>query len=58
MNVLPQIIDDKIDLKTDFPLLVEREIDYINEAKGLFANGFYSYSLLAIWNGAVNNLKR
>ncbi|MCZ4696423.1 hypothetical protein DWB61_17330 [Ancylomarina euxinus] len=58
MNVLPQIIDNKIDVKTDFPLLVEREIDYINEAKGLFESGFYSYSLLAIWNGAVNNLKR
>src|SRR6478735_1137604 len=58
MTVLPQIIDDRIDLKRDFPLLISREIDYINEAKGLFTSGYYSYSLLAIWNAAVNNLKR
>uniref|UniRef100_Q3AU94 Uncharacterized protein n=1 Tax=Chlorobium chlorochromatii (strain CaD3) TaxID=340177 RepID=Q3AU94_CHLCH len=58
MTVLPQIIANKIDVKRDFPLLSERELDYINEAKGLFDSGFYSYSLLAIWNAAVNNLKR
>jgi len=56
--VLPQIIADKVDVKRDFPLLSERELDYINEANGLFHSGFYSYSLLAIWNAAVNNLKR
>ena len=58
MNVLPQIINNEIDLKKGFPTLVQREIEYINEAKQLFAGGFYSYSLLAIWNAAVNNLKR
>lgn len=55
---LPQIIDSNINLKRDFPLLADREIDYINESSGLFASGYYSYSLLAIWNAAVNNLKR
>lgn len=58
MEVLPQIINNEVDIKKGFPLLVQREIDYIEEAKGLFASGFYSYSLLAIWNAAVNNLKR
>lgn len=57
-TLLPQIINSEIDVKKEFPLLVEREIEYINEAKGLFSSGFYSYSLLAIWNAAVNNLKR
>lgn len=57
-TLLPQIINNKIDVKKEFPLLVDREIEYINEAKGLFNSGFYSYSLLAIWNAAVNNLKR
>jgi len=55
---VPQIINNEVDLKAEFPLLVDREIDYITEAKGLFTSGYYSYSLLAIWNGAVNNLKR
>jgi hypothetical protein len=41
-----------------FPALVEREQDYITEARGLFDGGFYSYALLAFWNAAVNNLKR
>ena len=58
MEVLPQIISSEVDIKKGFPLLVQREIDYIDEAKGLFSSGFYSYSLLAIWNAAVNNLKR
>lgn len=58
MTLLPQILDNKVNVTKTFPLLVEREIDYINEAKGLFEGGFYSYSMLAIWNAAVNNLKR
>ena len=58
MLTLPQILDNKKQVKTSFPLLVERELDYINEAQGLFSNGVYSYSLLAIWNAAVTNLKR
>lgn len=56
--MLPQIINNEIVIAEKFPLLDKRELDYIEEAKGLFNNGFYSYSLLAIWNAAVNNLKR
>jgi len=56
--MLPQIINNEIELTESFPLLDERERDHISEAKGLFDSGFYSYSLLAIWNAAVNNLKR
>lgn len=58
MTLLPQILDREINISKTFPILVEREIDYINEAKGLFEGEFYSYSMLAIWNAAVNNLKR
>lgn len=58
MKVLPQIIANKIDVKRDFPLLSERELDYIDEAKRLFDCGFYSHSLLSIWDAAANNLKR
>ena len=57
-TLLPQILNNEVDLRESFPLLVDREVEYINEAKGLFDSGFYSYSLLAIWNAAVNNLKR
>lgn len=57
-SMLPQILNHEIIITEQFPLLDQREMDYIEEAKGLFANGFYSYSLLAIWNAAVNNLKR
>ena len=56
--LLPKILDNAVGIKDVFPLLVDREIEYINEAKGLFDSEFYSYSLLAIWNAAVNNLKR
>ena len=55
---LPQILNTEIVITEEFPLLDKREMDYIEEAKGLFNSGFYSYSLLAIWNAAVNNLKR
>ncbi len=57
-SLLPKILNNAVGLKETFPLLVDREIEYINEAKGLFESEFYSYSLLAIWNAAVNNLKR
>ncbi|PCI19432.1 hypothetical protein COB64_03815 [Candidatus Wolfebacteria bacterium] len=57
-ELLPQILNDTISLQDTFPLLIDREVDYINEAKELFDGEFYSYSLLAIWNAAVNNLKR
>lgn len=57
-SLLPQILNNKVSVKENFPLLVDRELEYISEAKGLFDSGFYSYSILAIWNAAVNNLKR
>jgi hypothetical protein len=57
-TLLPQILRTEVSIKASFPLLVDREVEYITEAKGLFDSGFYSYSLLAIWNAAVNNLKR
>ena len=57
-TLLPQILNNTVSVKEKFPLLVDRELEYITEAKGLFDSGFYSYSLLAIWNAAVNNLKR
>jgi hypothetical protein len=57
-SLLPQILNNKITVKASFPLLEDRELEDITEAKGLFDSGFYSYSLLAIWNAAVNNLKR
>jgi len=58
MSTLPQIINSEIELKKEFPFLCEKEVFYIEEAKGLFSSGFYSYSLLAVWNAAINNLRR
>jgi hypothetical protein len=58
MESLPKIIDQANDLTTSFPLLDGRELEYVDEAQRLFQGGFYSYSMLAIWNAAVNNLKR
>lgn len=58
MESLPKIIDQTSDLTTSFPLLDARELEYVDEAQRLFQGGFYSYSMLAIWNAAVNNLKR
>lgn len=55
---LPEIINKEIQLKEKFPLLSSKEENYILEAIGLFDSGYFSYSLLAIWNAAVNNLKR
>ncbi len=34
------------------------EFGYVNEATRLFESGFYSYSILALWNAAMHNLKR
>lgn len=59
MSVLvPEIISDEIVVQEQFPAIDQREVDYINEAVGLLNSGFFSYSLLALWNAAVNNLKR
>jgi len=55
---LPEILNKDLTIKEGFPLLDQREMDYIAESQQLFASEFYSYSLLAIWNAAVNNLKR
>lgn len=57
-ELLPKILNNSVGLKETFPHLVDREIEYIIEAKGLLDSKFYSYSLLVIWNAAVNNLKR
>lgn len=55
---LPQIIDKSTNLPQHYPYLDEKEISYVEEARGLFNVGYYSYSLLGIWNAAINNLKR
>lgn len=56
--MVPIIINAEVRTVDEFPVLDEREIAYIEEAKNLFAQEFYSYSLLAIWNAAVNNMRR
>jgi hypothetical protein len=57
-NNLPEIISEQIRIKETFPMLSEKEHTYINEARALFQQRFYSYCLLAIWNAATSNLKR
>lgn len=57
-ETVPQIIDTTTNLPQLFPCLDEKEILYVNEARGLFNDGYFSYSLLGIWNAAINNLKR
>lgn len=56
--LLPEILNKDLTITEGFPLLDKRELDYISESQQLFTSGFYSYSLLAIWNAAINNLKR
>ncbi|WP_314241298.1 hypothetical protein [Empedobacter tilapiae] len=56
--MVPEIINSSIDIQQHFQYIDTREKDYIEEAKSLFNSGFYSYSMLAIWNAAINNLKR
>lgn len=56
--MVPEIINSSINTQQHFQYIDTREKDYIEEAKGLFNSEFYSYSMLAIWNAAVNNLKR
>ena len=56
--LVPEIISAEVVVQEQFPAIDQREADYIQEAKDLFNSGFYSYSLLAIWNAAINNLKR
>lgn len=41
-----------------FPAIVSIEIDYLKEARKLLDDGHPAYSLLAIWNAAVHNLRR
>lgn len=55
-SLVPSLLDKNLTLA--FPACEEREMQYIGEARGLFESGYYSYSLLAIWNASVNNLKR
>ena len=55
-NNLPEIISEQIGIKETFPMLSEKEHTYIDEARALFQQRFYSYSLLAIWNAATSNL--
>src|SRR5690554_3302719 len=56
--MVPEIINSSVDIQQHFQYIDTREKDYIEEAKGLFNSEFYSYSMLAIWNAAINNLKR
>ena len=58
MEALPVLINSEVKIQENFPLVDEKEANYIREAQGLFAAEFYSYSLLAVWNAAINNLKR
>ena len=58
MEALPVLINSEVKIQENFPLVDEKETNYIREAQGLFAAEFYSYSLLAVWNAAINNLKR
>ena len=53
---LPVLLDHtKYEL---FPVLDEKEQHFLSEASNLFRDEYYSYSLLAVWNAAVNNLRR
>ena len=47
-EMLPQLLDNKVSIKDTFPLLVDRELEYISEAKGLFDDGYYSYCYFTI----------
>jgi len=58
INSLPEIISQQVEIKETFPMLSEKEYIYINEARALFQQRFYSYSLIAFWNAATSNLKR
>lgn len=58
MEALPVLINSEVKIQENFPHVDEKEANYIREAQGLFATEFYSYSLLAVWNAAINNLKR
>ncbi|WP_172915893.1 hypothetical protein [Capnocytophaga canimorsus] len=58
ISSLPEIISQQVEIKETFPMLSEKEYTYINEARALFQQGFYSYSLIAFWNAATSNLKR
>lgn len=57
-ETLPQIIRTQTDLVESYPHIDSKEIAMIEESRQLFNSEFYSYSLLSIWNAALNNLKR
>jgi len=42
----------------NFPAIVQREQDLLQQARRLFDAGFYDHSLLDIWNAAVHSLRR
>lgn len=42
----------------NFPAIVQREQDLLQQARKLFEAGFYDHSLLDIWNAAVHSLRR
>lgn len=43
---------------SQFPALVQRETDLLQQARKLFDSGFFDHSLLDIWNAAVHSLRR
>ena len=57
-TLVPQIINTETNLTDVFPHIDSKEAAYLKESAELFNAGFYSHSLLDIWNAAVNNLKR
>lgn len=55
---VPIIINTETNLTDAFPYIDSKEAAYLKQSAELFNAGFYSHSLLDIWNAAVNNLKR
>lgn len=53
---LPSLLSAPI--TTNFPAIVSREIEQLQQAKKLFDAGFHDHALLDIWNAAVHNLRR
>lgn len=43
---------------SQFPALVKRETDLLQQARQLFDAGFFDHSLLDVWNAAVHSLRR
>lgn len=55
-NSLPVLLTTPNTL--NFPAIVQREQDLLQQARKLFDAGFYDHSLLDIWNAAVHSLRR